>query len=487
MVFMINIIFHIEKNILYLNVNQGGLLYAMSAFRISSYHIPIRIDGEPNKCIIIQGYTGAFDVISSELYSFLRATPSFCKEDFPFSKETFERLKHRGHITSLSKESEYNFAHKLAYLLHEKDKKLSKSFMFLISYDCNFRCSYCFENCISGSGHQWSKKAFTKKMVDKAYNAMLQIQEEKKLHLKTIMLYGGEPLLNENKGIVSYIVEQGLNKGYTFSAVTNGYDLNFFTELLSPDKINALQITIDGTKELHNQRRFHYKKGDSFDVIMDNIKLALQKGVQISVRINADKKTLKHIDDLVAEFETRGFITNTNFKYYITPLTNYEDNENQSNAEIEYTDRKGIQKQVKEKEYGFECSDYGTSTRILQAIKNKKPLSLRSTFCAAQSSEYIFDPYGNIYNCWNFVGQPSQIIGNYRNDKILWTSKKEDWHNRNISTSPNCKCCRYAFFCGGGCLARATQKNGKFDMSYCNNYPSMFKQAVNKAYSQYVK
>lgn len=459
----------------------------METYRTSSYLIPVRLENNPDKYVIIQGYTGAFDVISSQIHSFLRATPNFTEESFPFSENTFKQLKQRGYITSYTKEKESEFAHKLAHLLHEKDKKLSKCFMFLVSYDCNFRCPYCFENCISQNGHQWSKKMFSTQMVDKAYEAMLQIEKEKKLHIKNIMLYGGEPLLFENKDIVTYIVEQGIERGYRFSAVTNGYDLDHFTELLSPEKIHFLQITIDGTKELHNQRRFHYQKGNSFDVIMNNIDLALQKGVEVNVRINADKKILECIDDLLAEFETRGLTKDKNFKYYVTPLTNYNNNENQSNTEIEYTDRKNIQKEVKEKEYSFECTDYGTSTRIYNALKERKPLPLRSTFCAAQSSEYIFDPYGNIYNCWNFVGQPSQIIGNYRNEKILWTSKKADWHDRNISTAPNCKQCRYAFFCGGGCLAHATEKEGKFDISHCNNYPSMFKQAVNKAYSQYIQ
>jgi hypothetical protein len=455
-----------------------------NTYRPSSYLIPIRLEEEKDKYVIVQGYTGAFDVVTANIHSFLRATASFSLEDFPFSQNTFERLKQRGYITSLSKEDESAFAYKLAHLLHEKDKKLSKCFMFLVSYDCNFRCPYCFENCISGSGHQWSKKLFTERMVDKAYEAMLQIEKEKKLHIKNIMLYGGEPLLAENKDIVTYIVRQGVNKGYVFSAVSNGYDLNHYTELLSPDKINSLQITIDGTKETHNQRRYHYEKGDSFDVIMNNIAIALEKEVRISVRVNADKKVLEHIDELVTEFQKRKFTKNPLFKYYVTPLTNYETSE-VTDSDIDYTDVKGIQKEVKEKDYSFECSDYGTSTRIYNTIKNKKPLPLRSVFCAAQASEYIFDPYGNIYNCWSFVGQPSQIIGNYRNDKILWTAKKADWHERNISTASNCKHCRYAFFCGGGCLAHATEKEGKFDVSHCNNYPSMFKQAVNKAYSQY--
>lgn len=457
----------------------------METFRTSSYLIPIKLDTKMDKYILIQGYTGAFDVVSSSIHSFLRSTSQFTAKNFPFSENTLERLKQRKYITPLTKEQETAFAHKLAYLLHEKDKKLSKCFMFLVSYDCNFRCPYCFENCISQNGHQWSKKMFSTKMVDKAYQAMLQIEKEKKLHIKNIMLYGGEPLLYENKEIVSYIIEQGISKGYTFSAVTNGYDLNHFAQHLSPEKLHNLQITIDGTKELHNQRRFHYKKGNSFDIIMDNIHLALQKGVQINVRINADRKILESIDDLIKEFHTRKFTENKNFKYYITPLTNYETSEN--STDIEYIDRKGIQKEVKQNDYSFECTDNGLSTHIFNAIKNKKPLPLRSIFCAAQSSEYIFDPYGNIYNCWNFVGQPSHIIGNYRNDNILWTAKKDDWHDRNISTAPNCQHCRYAFFCGGGCLAHATQKDGKFDISHCNNYPSMFKQAVNKAYSQYTK
>ena len=104
---------------------------------------------------------------------------------------------------------------------------------------------------------------------------------------RVITLYGGEPLLAENKDIVTYIVEEGVKRGYKFEAITNGYDLDCFLDLLSSEKINKLQITIDGVKEEHNVRRIHYKYHDSFDKIISNLKLALKKDVFISVRINA--------------------------------------------------------------------------------------------------------------------------------------------------------------------------------------------------------
>ena len=98
----------------------------------------------------------------------------------------------------------------------------------------------------------------TKEMVDKAYQAMEKIEPQQQLHCKDIALYGGEPLLKENRDIVEYIVRKGCEKGYKFHALTNGYDLDAFVDLLSPELIYKLQITIDGTRDFHNQKRIHY-------------------------------------------------------------------------------------------------------------------------------------------------------------------------------------------------------------------------------------
>lgn len=49
----------------------------METYRVSSYLIPVRLEKDPDKYVIIQGYTGAFDVVSSSMHTFLRSTSIF--------------------------------------------------------------------------------------------------------------------------------------------------------------------------------------------------------------------------------------------------------------------------------------------------------------------------------------------------------------------------------------------------------------------------
>ena len=63
-----------------------------NTYRPSSYLIPIRLEEEKDKYVIVQGYTGAFDVVTANIHSFLRATASFSLEDFPFFQKKMKVL-----------------------------------------------------------------------------------------------------------------------------------------------------------------------------------------------------------------------------------------------------------------------------------------------------------------------------------------------------------------------------------------------------------
>lgn len=137
-----------------------------------------------------------------------------------------------------------------------------------------------------------SHQHISKEMVDYAYAAMEKIEPCEQLRNKNILLYGGEPLLAENRKIIEYILYEDKKRGYKFKVITNGYDLDSFIDLLSPKLINDIQITIDGTKDYHNKRRVHYKELPTFDKIIANIRLALATNIKISVRVNNDNKNL---------------------------------------------------------------------------------------------------------------------------------------------------------------------------------------------------
>lgn len=289
-------------------------------YRISSYTICVNLPEDPNHSLLVHGYTGAIDRVNKEVAQMIKSRMVISEDMFdqlPCSKETIHTLMKRGYLTSRSPLEEREYVHSMAnFLHHHTSSRGASSFLFLVAYDCNFRCPYCFENDISSHGKGWSKQVFTKEMVDRAYEAMHEIQPNKAMHSKSITLYGGEPLLEKNKEIVQYIVDKGLKRGYIFKAITNGYDLHHFADLLGPKKIKRLQITLDGEKENHNRKRPHYRAGDSFDTIMKNVALALSLDVQISMRINTDYDNVDILPELFDLFKNRGFTNYPKFSAY---------------------------------------------------------------------------------------------------------------------------------------------------------------------------
>ena len=176
----------------------------MEKYRLSSYAISIELESEPDDSLLIHGYTGAIDLIDKSIVRFLIENPYFDRAVLPCEESTKDTLEKRGYITLQTEDEEKEYFKRLATALFRKESMLRKGFTFLITYDCNFRCPYCFEKDIQKDG-----TAFTKEMVDKAYQAILQIAPDERLRSRSITLYGGEPLLKRNKNIISYIIEQG--------------------------------------------------------------------------------------------------------------------------------------------------------------------------------------------------------------------------------------------------------------------------------------
>ena len=221
-----------------------------------------------------------------------REHESFSKKSLPCSVETADLLEKRGYITSRTENEEYQYVERLAKTLHKKVQMLPASFTFVVSYGCNFRCPYCFET------NKGKNIVFTHEMVDKAFHAINEIQPEERLRSKIFTLYGGEPFLKENKEIVEYILSKGKILNVKFKVVTNGYDLDAYEDLLSPDIISNLQITVDGLKDIHDKKRIHKDGFTTFDKIISNIGIVLQKGVFVTVRINTDRSNLMDIPKL---------------------------------------------------------------------------------------------------------------------------------------------------------------------------------------------
>lgn len=445
----------------------------MSKCKVSPYVIFVNLKAY-DKYMLIHGYTGAIDIVDTELANYLRIGGSIEKDSL--DETLYSTLLSRGYITCKTFEQEHDFVVKLASVQHRCDKELYKSFMFVITYNCNFRCPYCFENNISDNGKKWTKKVFSEEMVDKAYDAIYHIEPNEKLRYKNITLYGGEPLLRENTGIIRCIINKGIEKGFTFSAITNGYDLEYYKDLLSTDKINFLQITIDGNKEHHDCRRYHYNEGGSFDKIIENIGFAIKNGVNVSVRINTDKENYQDLEYLETLFREIGYSENPLFNLYSAYIYGNDDNDTLYSRK-EYIDKHN-QDQNK-----FKCQDWGIYQKIHTALDNRKPVTFRSIYCSSQSSAYVFDPYGEIYTCWETIGTEENVVGNFSNEKMEWNDNINKWHNENVGLKKKCSKCKYVFICSGGCPSNIIVKNGH---EYCSDYKYTFESSVNRAYTDFM-
>ena len=114
----------------------------METLRTSSYIIPVKLESEEGKYMLIHGYTGAVDIVTEDLLEEIKNINSVSN----LSSDTLQILKERGYITTKSQSEEYTYVARIAKALHRKCEVLSTVFTWVVTYNCNFRCPYCFES-----------------------------------------------------------------------------------------------------------------------------------------------------------------------------------------------------------------------------------------------------------------------------------------------------------------------------------------------------
>jgi uncharacterized protein len=112
----------------------------------------------------------------------------------------------------------------------------------------------------------------------------------------------------------------------------------------------------------------------------------------------------------------------------------------------------------------------------------------KANFCGAHSGMYIFDPFGDIYACWEKMGDPQIRIGRIGSDNkfVFETPMLQKWRSRTVATNPTCESCSYALQCGGGCAVLAEAKNGEYFSNFCDGFGARFKSAVADAYETFL-
>jgi uncharacterized protein len=484
---------------------------APGELRTSSYCIFVKLPKHPEQVLLVHGYTGAYDEVSVDVAEYLYARRAVSKPlygtwtaEFDGSsggegldEETIAELENRGYLTNLSIEEERERLRSVAGLVHSFEMQ-SVNYILVPGYDCNLRCPYCFQDYMRTDpafGHLLRR--MTPEIVDRILDGIVDLEagmpEQAQGH-RQFTLFGGEPLLAGNFEIIEYILKRASALGpCTFGAITNGTDLDRYSSLLGPDGISSLQITLDGPPRAHDLFRIYADGQGSFEKIASNLKMALDRGVGISVRVNVCRDNIGDLPALALEAERRGWTSYKNFQIYVAPIqpaARFPDNGRLFNShQLGQALRKLQEEDPLMKIVG--TADDSMKDRALQLFREPEidPVAdFKASFCGAHSGMYIFDPFGDIYACWERMGDPGIRIGRVgeAGTFLFETPMLSKWRGRTVATNPTCERCSYSLHCGGGCAVLAESQNGEYFSNHCDGFGARFRHAVADAYETYL-
>jgi len=318
----------------------------------------------------------------------------------------------------------------------------------VLTYDCNFDCVYCFQKAFRRKG------GVSDSVIKGFINYIKRNANGRKVR---VTYFGGEPLL-EMRRIEEISKEIG---NYSFSVVTNG-------SLLTPsvlDKLNSLglshvQITLDGPREVHDKRRYFVGGKGSFDIILNNLVYA-QDHTNVVLRINIDYRNLEEVRALLKTLKERG-ITKVRLDPHLVHENVFRN---------EYWDSL-----IPKGEEGVVLAKFWEMARE-EGFEIPHEI-FRLGICVAHFDEdIVVDPYGYVYPCWAFTGNPLYIKGKLKEDgTVEFNGKYTGYQARNVWRG-KCDNCPYLPLCMGGCRFFAVLENKGFYGIDCRrkNYEEIVK------------
>jgi len=483
--------------------------------RTSNFTIFVSLPENEHEILLVHGYTGAYDKVSRPIADFLRRRggktaakplygdwsdePSPAGEGEDPSDSLIDHLYAQGYLTELSPEQEEAFFERLATRLHQRALQQPPSYIFMPTYDCNLRCGYCYQDHMrTDCNLHHLLRTMKRPMVDRIFAAIPRIEALHGLEAgarwrRSFGLFGGEPLLAANRPIVEHILDRALDLGEAdIWAVSNGTELGAYRDLLGRSGISRIQITLDGTPHQHDQRRIYADGSGSFERIAAGIDVTLGQGAAVSLRINVDRNNLNDLPAVARELAARGWTAQPGFSAYTSPVrAGNGKTDPRGTLSTWDLDRELTLLRSEHPEIAvLSRPDEGLRARARRIFDSSEEIlpSLRPSFCGAHDRMYIFDPFGDIYACWERTGDPQVRIGRVlpAGEVELQQEQIALWRGRTVASSPVCRKCRYALHCGGGCAVLAQGSNGSFNSNYCDGFASRFRASLAEAYRDHV-
>ncbi|KNY28938.1 radical SAM/SPASM domain-containing protein [Pseudobacteroides cellulosolvens] len=381
-------------------------------------------------------------------------------------EQDIETYKYISKLEKLIKSTDYlcdngvQFTRKKAQVKNlADDTKTCNTLWLSISHTCNMNCIYCFGQ---GGNYGGPETMMSKETAKESIDLFFSKVDNNTKRIK-VNFFGGEPLTNKKVLIysVDYINKVAVKKGIKVKYLidTNGTLLD--DEIINVFIENNFEviISIDGVEEIQNKNRPLRIEGNSFEIIMNNVRKLNRLNKKVTARMTLTKDAMRNFKKSVFELWDRGF----SYIFFEMVSTSMSD------LKVTGEDLEEFRQQLSEvAEVTYKNIISGIDKEVLNLTKKFDIIHKRNigTECSYYSPyTLMFTPEGEIYNCFWMFGKEEHKIGTIKHGIC------KSVRDRVYKEDDMCRACWAKRICGGGCLCKeithSGEKEDNFEV-YCN-------------------
>lgn len=343
---------------------------------------------------------------------------------------------------------------------YKERSRVIKALCLHVAHTCNLNCSYCF----ASQGKYHGERALMSFEVGRRALDFLVENSGTRRNLE-VDFFGGEPLMNWQvvKDLVAYArsIEKDAGKNFRFTLTTNGVLLDDeVTEFCNREMHNVV-LSLDGRKEVNDRFRVDVAGNGSYERIVPNF--------QRFVAARGDKS-----------YYMRGTYT-----HYNPDFTN----DLFHMADLGFTELSmepvvcapGDPCALTEEDFPVLCEQYELLAKdMLRRWREGRPITFyhymidlkhgpciykRISGCGSGTEYMAVTPWGELFPCHQFVGDPKYSLGNIW-DGVTNTAAQDEFRHCNAYSRPDCKDCWARLYCSGGCAANSYHATGSIGGVY---------------------
>ena len=422
--------------------------------------------------IVLDVYSGSVHVVDEVAYDIIALYPQTPKDEIV--RRMLEKYGDRPDVTeqdlrdciedvrALQKAGKLYSEDVYADMAFDFKKRSNdiKALCLHVAHTCNLNCEYCF----ASQGKYHGDRALMSFEVGKQALDFLVAHSGTRRNLE-VDFFGGEPLMNWQvvKDLVAYArsIEKEKNKNFRFTLTTNGVLVDDEVIEFANKEMHNVVMSLDGRKEVHDRLRRNYAGEGSYDKIVPKFQeFARRRGNKdYYVRGTFTHNNLDFTNDIF-HMADLGFT-----ELSMEPVVSKPDDPcalTKEDLPVLLEQYEILAKEMLKRDRegrGFTFYHY------MIDLTGGPCIYKRISGCGSGTEYMAVTPWGDLYPCHQFVGDPKYLLGDIWKG-VTNTAAQDEFRHCNAYARPECKDCWAKLYCSGGCAANAYHATGSIQGVY---------------------